>query len=148
MVQLNVRVDSDFKNLLAAFAQSQGRSMGEVIEQSASEYMNPEGYKKIALRYLGNIDHTNRSQLKRLELIEETLGQFVQLYFFYTPDIPEDAAIRSVSMASARSRFRGFLSLVSKRIRGSKTYRDAFEEVLFAERNFHGCHPKNEGAAE
>jgi len=148
MVQLNVRVDEAFKNHLAGFAQSQGRSMGDIIEQSVSDHMNPEDYKKIALGYLGNIDRTNRSQLKRLELIEETLGQFVQIYFFYTPDIPEDAAIRSVSMASARSRFRGFLSLVSKRIQGSKTYRKAFEDVLFAENDFHlkgGVEPKNEG---
>ena len=151
MVQLNVRVDESFKNLLAAFAQSQGRSMGEVIEQSASEYMNPEDYKKIALRYLGNIDATNNKQLKRLELIEETLGQFIYLYFFYTPEIPEDAAIRSVSFASARSRFDRFLKLISNRIQGSKTYRNAFEDVLLAESDFllkEVRQSKNEGAAE
>lgn len=136
MVQLNVRVDSDFKDLLASFSKAQGRSMGDLIEQSANEYMNPEGYKTIALRYLANIDHENRRQLKRLELIEETLGQFVFLYFFYTPEIPEDAVIRSVSVASARSRFNAFLGLVSKKIINSKTYRNSFEDVLLAETDF------------
>jgi len=127
----------ELKDQLAAVAKARGQSMSDVVDAAVTAFLNPEDYKAIALRYLGDIQKENTKQLKRLDLIEETLGQFVYLYFFYTPEMPDDAGLRSVSIASARSRFNGFLGLVSKKMKGSKTYRDSFEDVLFAETDFH-----------
>lgn len=136
-VAIHARVAPAIRSQMKGFAEQKGITMSEVTELAIAEYLNPEDYKKVALRYLADIERADRSLLKRLDLIEETIGQFVYLYFFYTPEMADDAAIRTTSIASARSRFDGFLSLVSKRISGSKSYRDSFEEVHFAKTSFH-----------
>jgi hypothetical protein len=72
---------------------------------------------------------SHRRQLKRVELIEEALGQFVFLYFFYTPEMVDNDN-RKVMMSSARKRFDGFLKRIAKR---GAHFRNAFEEVLVAD---------------
>lgn len=134
--QIKIRIGRDLRDHLRGYAVAHGQTMSTVTEAALTAYLNPEDYKVVALRYLADIEKENRQQIKRLDLIEETLGQFVQLYFFYTPETADDDS-RKVMMKSARKRFEGFLKLVSTRIQASKTYRDAFEEVHFAEADFH-----------
>jgi hypothetical protein len=135
--QLKVRLDTDMKDQLTAMAYQKGYTVNDLVNQAVKEFLDPEDFKVVALRYLADTKKNQTRQLKRLELIEETLGQFVYLYFFYTPEMPHDATgRRSVSIASARSRFERFLGLVSKKMEEGNTYRDAFETALVEDTDF------------
>jgi hypothetical protein len=112
---------------MRVFADDRGLDMNELIEASVREFLDPQDYKSVSLKYLQRIDRKYSATLKRLDLVLETLGLLARLWFRAHPP-PEDPELREHLRTSGESRFVKFLELIRDNLEGQKMFRQQVEE--------------------
>ena len=133
--QLHARIDPALKAKLQAHADERGVSMSEVVESALFHFLDPEDYKTVSLEYLARLERRHQVVLKRLDMLLETVGKFVLVWFMNTPD-PGESETKRAMARKGKDRYETFLDKVSKTLRDARSVRHAFEERIMAEEDF------------
>lgn len=136
--QIHARIDATLKAKLQAHAAERGVPMNDVVQGALYEFLNPEDYKTVSLEYLARLERRHNVALKRIDLLLETLGKFVLVWFMNTPD-PDDRDLKRAMARKGMERYDKFLDKVSASLGKSKSVRRAFEERIMTADDFNSA---------
>lgn len=87
---------------------------------------------------MARLERRHNVALKRIDLLLETLGKFVLVWFMNTPD-PDDRDLKRAMARKGMERYDKFLDKVSASLGKSKSVRRAFEERIMTADDFNSA---------
>lgn len=120
--QLRPRVPLDLARRLKSYAASTATTESAIAERALEQYLDGTSDHTALMRRLDRIERQYVQTRRDLHILSEAFAAFVQLWYAYTPELPEEARARA-RRSSAR-RYEHFLQLVSERLGRGQPFLD------------------------
>lgn len=128
--QLRPRVPLELARRLKAYAASTNTTETAIVERALAQYLDGTSDHAAVMRRLDRIERQYVRTRRDLHVLAEAFASFVELWYAYTPELPDEARARA--RRSAARRYENFLNRVSQRLGGGQPFlddlaRDGFE---------------------
>lgn len=120
--QLRPRVPLDLARRLKSYAASTATTESAIMERALAQYLDGTSDHTALMRRLDRIERQYVRARRDTHILAESLASFVQLWYAYTPELPEEARARA-RRSSAR-RYEHFLQLVAERLGRGRPFLD------------------------
>jgi hypothetical protein len=111
-VRLQPYVDPALALRLEAYCAATNITESAVTTAALRQYLDRTGDMTLILRRLDRLGRAVARHHRDLELLSEAFATWVQIWFAYVPDIPDDA--KPAARASAGARYRKFVEHVAQ----------------------------------
>jgi hypothetical protein len=121
-VRLLPYVPADLGERVVSVCASSGVTESAVVEAALRQYLDGVGDRTLLLRRLDRLGRAVERDHRDLELLTETFGVFMRLWFAHTPSISEDG--KHAARMTAESRYQQFVQHVAQQFSGGRRFLD------------------------
>jgi hypothetical protein len=128
--RLQPRVKLELARQLTAYCAATNTTATAVIEEALATYLNKTGDHTVLMRRLDAIGRRLERTDRDIQMVAETIGAFVHIWYAYTPELPDDAKLGAQRQGNRR--FDAFVHSVSLRLgKGQPFLDDLAKDALF-----------------
>jgi predicted DNA-binding protein len=120
--QLRPRVPLELARRLKSHATATATTESAITERAIEQYLDGTSDHTALMRRLDRIERQYVRSRRDTHILAESFAAFVQLWYAYTPELPEDA--RDRARRSSARRYEQFLQLVAERLGHGRPFLD------------------------
>jgi len=128
--QLRPRVPMSLARRLKDYAAARGVSEAAVVERALQQFLDGVGEHTILMRRLDRLDRQYVRGRRDINMLAEAFAAFVQVWYAYTPELPEEA--RGRVRQSVSRRYAQYVQAVTERLGRGKPFLDDLARDDFA----------------
>lgn len=120
--QLRPRVPLELARRLKAHATATATTESAIMERALEQYLDGTSDQTALMRRLDRIERQYVRARRDMHILAESFATFVNLWYAYTPELPDEARARA--RRSAARRYEHFLQLVAERLGRGRPFID------------------------
>ncbi len=121
-VRIQAYVEPELARKIVQRRMAMGASESGIVRSSLVEYLDGTSDAELLLRRLDRLGRADERLQRDIELLSESFGAFLRIWFAHTPALPEDA--KAFARATAERRYQQLIEHVGQRFSGGHRFLD------------------------